>query len=290
MLALFMNIPSLLFLACILVYPIVFAGYLAVHQVNLGHLRTGIYPFAGLGNFVELFSDDFFLVALWNTAVFTLIVVPAELVLSVLVALLINRQDVWTSRVSRLLILVPYAVPPIASGMIWSFVYNVKFGYLNRVLYQAGIIDSYVDWVGHPDTAMIGVAVAYIWRTLPLSILLVHAALQAIPKNLYEASYIDGANHWHAFWHVTLPLLRPILTVTLILRTTFAIMVFEEIMTITHGGPGDATMTAAWFIYNSSFEPPFNIGLGAAAAYVLAIIITIIAVLYVKFVYRRVYM
>ena len=95
---------------------------------------------------------------------------------------------------------------------------------------------------------------AYIWRTVPFSILLVHAALQGIPKDLYDAANVDGANTWRTFWNVTLPLLRPIIVVTLILRTTFAIMVFEEVMAITHGGPGDATWMAAWYTYITTFE------------------------------------
>ena len=210
------------------------------------------------------------------------------MILSIGVALLINQSSVWTSRVSRLLVLVPYAVPPIASGMIWEFIYNVKFGYLNRFLYSIGVIDDYVAWAGDPDTALLAVAVAYIWRTVPFSILLVHAALQGIPRDLYEAARIDGASAWASLWHITLPLLRPIIVVTLILRTTFSIMIFEEVMAITQGGPGDATWVAAWFTFVTTFEAPFNIGLGAASAYVLAMIVGVFAILYVKFLYKRV--
>lgn len=288
-LAVFMNAPAAILLAALLAYPVIYAGFLSLHEVNLMNLRSGFFPFVGFGNFVVLFEDPLFVTSLKNTLIFTVIVVPLELIFSILVALLINQSGLWTSRISRLLILVPYAVPPIASGMIWNFIFNVKFGYLNRFLYQIGAIDHYVDWVGHVDTAIWGVAVAYIWRTLPLSILLVHAALQAIPSNLYEAANIDGASPWKSFWHITLPMLRPIIAITLILRTTFSIMVFEEIMTITNGGPGDATTTASWYIFQKTFEPPFNIGLGTSAAYFLSIIIALTAVLYLKFVYRRIY-
>ena len=99
---------------------------------------------------------------------------------------------------------------------------------------------------------------------------------------------MDGASGWAAFWSLTLPLLRPIIAVTLILRTTFAFMVFDEILAITQGGPGNDTWVAAWYTYKMSFQPPFNIGLGAASAWVLTLMIGAIALVYVRFVYRRV--
>ena len=189
---------------------------------------------------------------------------------------------------TRLLILLPYAIPPIANGLIWSFMYSFQFGFLNRILFTLGIIDQPINWAGNPDTALYAITVPYIWRTLPFAILLVHAALQGIGKELYEAAAVDGASAWRRFWHITLPLLRPIIVVILVLRTSFAFAVFEEILAITQGGPGDATWVAAWYSYKVAFAPPFNIGAGAASAYVLAMIVSLLAVVYVGFIYRRV--
>ena len=125
-------------------------------------------------------------------------------------------------------------------------------------------------------------------QILPFAILLVHAALQGIPRDLYEQAAVDGASAWQRFWKITLPLLRPIIAVILILRTSFAFAVFEEILAITQGGPGDATWVAAWYSYKMSFAPPNNFGLGAASAYVLAMMIGALAIFYVRVVYRRV--
>jgi ABC-type molybdate transport system permease subunit len=177
--------------------------------------------------------------------------------------------------------LLPYAVPPIANGLIWSFIYNFKFGFLNRVLLTTGVISEPVNWAGNADTALIAVAIPYIWRTLPFAVLLVYAALQGINRDLYEAAAVDGASAWRRFWHITLPLLRPIIVVILILRTSFAFAVFEEVLAITQGGPGDATWVSAWYGYKVSFAPPFNIGMGAASAYVLALIVGLFAIAYV---------
>jgi ABC-type sugar transport system permease subunit len=182
---------------------------------------------------------------------------------------------------------VPYAVPPIASGLIWSFIYSFEYGFLNRILFTTGLSNTAVAWAGDPSTALFAVAVAYIWRTLPFAILLIHAALQGINQELYEAASVDGAGALQRFWHITLPLLRPIIVVILVLRTSFAFAVFDEVLAITQGGPGDATWVAAWYSYKKGFSPPFDIGVGAASAYVLALIIGAIAVAYVGLIYRR---
>lgn len=286
--ALLMNLPSLAIMALVLAYPIYYAGYLSVHRVGIAQIRRGVFPFNDWQNYAQLFEDGLFWLSLKNTMIFTAITVSAEVVLAVAIALLINQQHVWTSRVTRVLILLPYAIPPIANGLIWHFMYSFQFGFLNRILFTLGIITDPINWAGNPDTALYAVTVPYIWRTLPFAILLVHAALQGIPRELYEAAAVDGATAWRRFWNITLPLLRPIIAVILILRTSFAFAVFEEILAITQGGPGDATWVAAWYSYKVSFAPPFNIGLGAASAYVLAMIVGAMAIFYVKLVYRRI--
>jgi ABC-type sugar transport system permease subunit len=286
--AFLMNLPTMLCLGVVLAFPLFYAGYLSVHRVGLGQLRKGEFPFIGFTNYERLLDDRLFWLALKNTFLFTGITVGAEVILAIAIALLINQAGLWTSRVTRLLILLPYAVPPIANGLIWSFMYNFKLGFLNRILFSIGLIDAPINWAGNPDTALYAVTVPYIWRTLPFAILLVHAALQGIPRELYEAAAVDGASPWTRFRHVTLPLLRPIITVILVLRTSFAFAVFEEILAITQGGPGDATWVAAWYSYKISFAPPNNFGLGAASAYVLAIVIGLLAIVYVRAIYRRV--
>ena len=288
MLGLVMNLPTLLTLTLVLAYPIYYAGYLSMHKVTLMQLRTGVFPFVGFDNYAKVLDDPLFLLSLGNTLLFTGFTVFCEVVLAVAIAILINQQDIWTSRITRFLILLPYAVPPIANGLIWSFIYNGKLGFLNRLLYSVGAIDGPIDWTGNADTALYAVAVPYIWRTLPFAILLVHAALQGINKELFEAASVDGAGAWYRFRHITMPLIMPVIVVLLVLRTSFAVAVFDEILAITNGGPGNDTWVAAWYTYKISFQPPFDIGLGATSAYVLAIVIGLIAIFYVRTLYRRV--
>jgi multiple sugar transport system permease protein len=287
-LALGMNFPTLVFFVLILAYPILFAGYLSFHEVGPRQLRSGDYAFSGLKNYAELFSDPVFWKSLKNTALFVTITVVLEVVIGLAIALVINENRIKLSRVTKFLILVPWAVPPIVNGFLWAFIFNTQFGYLNRLLYQMGLIEDHVIWLGETSTAFMAVIIAYVWRTVPFNILLYHAALQGIPDHLYEAAELDGATAWEKFRYITLPLLRPIIAVTLVLRTTFAFMIFDEIFAITQGGPGNDTWVAAWYTYKTSLQPPFNIGVGAASAYVLALIVGVIAIAYVRYVYAKV--
>ena len=283
-----MNLPTLITLALVLAYPIFYAAYLSFHRVALADLRRGVFPFVGFGNYRRIFADPVFLLSLKNTMLFATVSVTAEILLALAIALLISERSVWTGRITRVLILLPYAVPPIANGQIWAFLYNFNFGFLNRLLFALGVIDAPVDWVGDPRTALFVLTIPYIWRTLPFAILLIHAGLEGMAPELFEAAALDGASAWQRFRYVTLPLLRPVIVVVLVLRTSFAFTVFEEVLAITQGGPGDATWVAAWYSYRRSFAPPFDIGVGSASAYVLALITGLLALGYVKLLYRRV--
>src|SRR5215203_5584311 len=177
-----MNLPTIGLLLLVLAYPVVYAGYLSLHRVGIAQLRRGVFPWNNGDNYARLLEDPLFALALKNTILFTLLVVGVEVVLAIAIALLLNQASLWTSRLARLLILIPYGVPPITNGLIWSFMYSFQFGFLNRLLFSSGLINEPVNWAGNPDTALYAVAVAYIWRTLPFAVLIVHAALQGIPR------------------------------------------------------------------------------------------------------------
>jgi ABC-type sugar transport system permease subunit len=286
-LALVLNLPSGLCLLLILAWPVLYAGWLSLHEVSLRQLRAGRFPFTGLDNYARLFADEVFWLALSHTVVFVAASVALEVVLALAIALVIEDDRVAVARVTRALLLVPWGVPPVVNGLLWSFIFNAQYGYLNRTLLALGVVAEPVNWLGDARLAMGAVIVAYVWRTTPFNILLYHAGLRGIPRDYYEAAQVDGAAGWRVFWHVTLPLLRPIIAVSLILRTTFAFMVFDEIFAITQGGPGNATWVAAWYTYRAAFQPPFNVGLGAASAWVMALILAAAALLYARLVGRR---
>ena len=286
-LALLLNLPASLVLLLVLAWPVLYAGWLSLHEVSLRQLRTGEMPFTGLANYARLFRDDVFWLALQHTLVFVGISVALEVTLGLAVALVIEDERVALARVTRVLLLVPWGVPPVVNGLLWSFIFNAQYGYLNRTLLALGVLREPVNWLGDPTLAMGAVIVAYVWRTTPFNILLYHAGLRGIPRDYYEAASVDGASGWRSFWHITLPLLRPVIAVSLILRTAFGFMVFDEIFAITQGGPGNATWVAAWYTYRTAFQPPFNVGLGAASAWVLAVILALTGLAYVRLVGRR---
>ena len=237
----------------------------------------------------RLFDDRLFWLALKNTFLFTGVTVVAEVVLGVAIALLINQTGIWTSRVTRLLILLPYAVPPIANGLIWSFIYSFQFGFLNRMLFSLGLIDAPINWSGNPDTAP---CMRSLSRTsgarCRLPSLLVHAALQGIPRELHEAAAVDGATAWRRFWHLRCRYCGRSSPLFSSCAPRSRLRCSRKFWQSPRAVPGDATWVAAWYSYKTSFAPPNNFGVGSASAYVLALLIGLLAIVYVRFVYRRV--
>lgn len=286
-LAIALNSPALLFMLFVIAFPLGFALFLAFRTVGPIELRTGQMPYVGLANFKFIFQDSAFWISLQHTVKFAFISVFFVTLLGLSIALLINERSVQISSLTRLLILLPWAIPPVVNALIWKFIYNANFGFLNAVLFQLGLISEFKSWIGNPDIALYLVIIPYVWRTTPFAVILLHSALQGIPAELYEAAEIDGGSAWSMFWHITLPLLRPTIVVLLILRTSFAFMVFDEIYAITQGGPGNATWLSAWYTYAHSFQF-FEIGIGAASAFILATVIAIAAVAYIRLLYREV--
>ncbi len=286
-LAFLLNLPGGTVLLLIVGYPLVYAFYIAFHQVGIREMATGSMPFVGLKNFFALAKDAVFWVSLKHTAIFTLISVPLMLLIGLVIALILDHDEILLCRIARPLVLIPWAVPPIVNGLMWRFIYSSHYGYLNVILYRLGLIKGFVQFLGNADFALYAVILPYVWRVVPFSALLYGAALRTIPQELYEAAMVDGASNWRQFLSITLPLLRPTTTVLLILRTAFAIMVFEEIFAMTQGGPGNATWVAAWYTYSHAFRY-FDFGVGAASAWVLTLIIGVAAVLYIRLIYREI--
>lgn len=286
-LAFLLNAPGSLILFLIIAYPLAYAFYIAFHKVGMQEMRTGDMPFVAFNNFLTLVKDKVFWGTLKHTMIFTLISVPLMLIVGLIIALILDYDDVLVCRIARPLVLLPWAVPPIVNGLMWSFIYSSQYGYLNVILYRLGLIDEFIRFLGNADIALYAVILPYVWRVVPFSALLYGAALRTIPNELYEAAMIDGAGAWQQFKTITLPLLRPTTTVLLILRTAFSIMVFEEIFAMTQGGPGDATWVAAWYTYSYAFRY-FDFGIGASSAWVLTLIIGVAAMLYIRLIYREI--
>jgi multiple sugar transport system permease protein len=285
-LAFLLNFPTIVILLLLIAYPLAYALYLSVHEVTMSTLRSGTAPFVAVQNYIAVLNDPLFMTILGRTILMGAISVFFMLAIGLFVAIGMNMERTRISRVTRTLVLLPWAVPPVANGLMWSFIFNSRYGHLNATLFSLGFIDEFIRFLSSPTLAFAAVVVAYVWRVMPFSALLYHAALSGIPKEVYEAADVDGAASWQQFWHITLPLLRPVTAVLLILRTAFAIMIFDEVFALTGGGPGDSTWTAAWYSYWTTFRL-IRFDTGSASAFILAIVIFIFALTYVKFIYRR---
>ena len=286
-LAIIVNLPSLVLVLGTIGYPLLYSLNLAFRDVGIRGFITGIMPWVGLRNFTRTLSDSLFVTSFIQTLIFVGLSVALEVIIGLGIALAINRRRARLAGLTKALLLLPWAVPPIANGVMWSFIFDSKYGPLNAVLFNAGLIHNSIQWISDPALALGAVVIAYVWRTVPFGALLFHAALQTIPGSLYESAAIDGAGSWQQWWYITLPLLRPTLLVVLILRTVFSFMVFDEILAITYGGPGDSTWTAAWYIYSTAFRF-YKFGPASAASFILTAAIASIAVLYVLLLRRGV--
>lgn len=280
-LAIVANLPSLLLIGGTIGYPLAYGVNLAFRDAGIRGLITGAMPWIGLHNFTQTLNDSLFVTSFVQTLIFVGLSVSLEVIIGLGVALTINMRRARLSGMTKTLLLLPWAVPPIANGVMWSFIFNSKFGPLNAMLYKLGIISSSVQWISNPTLALGAVIIAYVWRTMPFGALLFHAALQSIPDPLYESAAIDGAKPWQQWWYITMPLLRPTLMVVLVLRTVFSFMIFDEILAITYGGPGDSTWTVAWYIYSTAFRF-YKFGPAAAASIIVTLVLALIAALYVR--------
>jgi ABC-type sugar transport system permease subunit len=270
--------PSLVLILGIVVYPLAYSLWISVHQMNL--TNPDVTPYVGLDNYSRWLTSEPFWQSVGATTYFTVVSVVLTIVLGLLVALVLNQRFVGR-RVVRALMLIPWALPSVVTGVIWLWIYNGNYGALNGLLLQLGLIRSYQTWLGDPTTALYAVVATKVWKELPFVALLLLATLQTIPSEVHEAGRVDGAGTLGTFFRITLPLLRPGLLVVAILETMWAFRVFDIVYVLTSGGPADATMVVAYLTYLETFKF-LRFGSGAALAYVITLFIVLISFVYVR--------
>jgi multiple sugar transport system permease protein len=272
-----LTLPTLLVVFVIFGIPLVYSLALSLHRINM---LTQQWVFVGLQNYLEILPDPEFIAAFGRTAYFAGVTVAGGLVLGMAMALVLH-QDFPGRNFLRSVVLVPWAMAPVAVGVLWGWMFNGEYGTLNAILFDLGLIDRPVHWLADGDTAFNLVALVHVWNQAPLASLLILAGLQSIPDNLHRAARIDGAGAIRRFFSITLPWLRPMLLLILILTTINSIMAFDLFWIMTRGGPGSATTVFSWMGYAYAFQF-FKFGEGAAILYVLTILCLILAALYLK--------
>ncbi|ADI78381.1 ABC-type sugar transport system, permease component (plasmid) [Pantoea vagans C9-1] len=276
--------PMLLVMLLLTAWPLLRTIWLSFTDAAL--IGSGETPaWIGLENYLYALSDPDFRASIWRTLYFTLVSVTFEGVIGVLVALLLNQKFVGRN-VLRVLVIMPWALPTIVNAMMWRLNFNPDYGSINALLSQLGIIDGYRSWLGSPDAALNAVMFADIWKNYPLVTLLVLAALQSIPEDLFEAARLDGASAWRRFRAITFPAIVAPLGVALVLRTIDAFKIFDIIYVMTRGGPVDSTKTLSFFVYQESFSY-LRAGSGAAYAILMTLMCALLITLYLLMLWHQ---
>lgn len=272
----FMMLPAMAVLIMFFAYPLGFEIWSSLTNMTLGNDAK----FIGLENYRYLFTDPEFITAAKNSLVYVSVVQMGKFVLGLGIAILLHQKLVargfW-----RAVVLVPYAMPGFVAFLIWKLIYNPDIGSLNIFLSKIGLIDAPISFLGDRTWAMPSVIFATIWRGFPFWAIMFLAALQAVPKELYEAAAVDGANAWQRFKNISLPGIRPVILIVFLISTINTINSFEAVWLTTAGGPSDATVILPIFAYKGLTS--FNIGQSAAAALSLVPV----AIIFTFFILRR---
>lgn len=268
-------LPAVIVIFAVIVFPLIYAFYVSLNNV-VGQSQT----FVGFANYANILRSDFFWSSTGRTLYFTVVSVGLEFLLGLGVALLLN-EDFPGRGIMRGLLVLPWALPTVVNGVLWSWIFDANYGALNALLKQLGIIDNYVIWLGEPLSAMNSVILADVWKNFPMVALLLLAGLQTIPDVLYEAATIDGAGRSRRFLSITIPALRPAMLVALVLRTMEAFKVFDIVYIMTKGGPANGTQAISYYTYVTTFQYT-KFGYGSALSYLVALVILAMALGYFK--------
>lgn len=271
-------IPSLILIFVVVIYPVASGVSFSFQDMRLTRPdRTG---FVGLKHYQDLLSDRIFITSLRNTAVWVIVGVLSEFTLGLITALALNRGG-RGMKIASAMVLLPWILPSVVAGNMWALMLDSRLGVINDVLVRVGILNQYHAWFADPATALPTVLVVALWRGFPFFTLLLLAGLQSIDDDLYEAASVDGANPWHQFRHITLPLLRPIIVATVVLRVIGLVNSPDLLLILTGGGPGYSTQVLSLYAFQKAYGD-FNFGYAGALSVVMFLILMVFTIIYVR--------
>lgn len=279
-LAFFLILPILLTMVGLVFYPIISTAWDSLHRVD--PMQEGT-PFVGFANYTRMLTDNEVMLSWWNTFKYVILAVTAETVLGVAAAALINQIKYGRQWVLAAVVL-PWALPAVVSAIIWRWIYSPSAGLLNGILVLIGFDYDNHLWFNDSTTALILVTVVHVWRMLPLTVVIVLAAMQGIPTELYEAARMDGATRFDIFWKITLPLIRGAIAVAMTNATVSAFNLFDEAVVLTLNSV--ETRPILLQIYLEAFRK-FHFSYGMALSLTVTIISLLISLGYVLRVYRN---
>jgi ABC-type sugar transport system permease subunit len=258
--------PSLALIALVIIFPLAYSFWLSFRNFDLSVGPDS--EFVGGANYVEaLFRDSRFVNSIWNTAIIIGPSLVVELLVGLGLALLLSRIGRGRAIITALLA-IPAMVSPVMAAMAWRMMFGVKYGAINNLGRQLGVIDVYFDWFSSPFISIVAIVLVEVWHNSAFMMLVLLAGLQSIPQELYDAGKADGAEGWRSFWYITLPLLKFTMVVGLMIRLIDLTKLFGLIFVLTFGGPGGATETVAFSTYLAGFND-FRMSYAAALSYII---------------------
>ena len=272
--------PAVLIMVLLIGYPLIYNISLSFKDVTLANLAGNDQPFVGFKNYIELFNHELFPVALKNTFLFTIGSIAFQFIIGFALALFFS-MNFKLANFLRGVMMVSWLVPLTVTAMLFQFLLSPSVGLLNHIPIYFGWIEEPIAWLSLPEYAMWGRIITNIWIGVPFNILLLATGLNNLPKDVYEAAQIDGATWIQRFRHITLPLLKPVIMIVMMLGFIYTFKVFDLVYVMTGGGPANSTQVLSTLSYQFSFQN-FNFGLGASVANVLFVILLIISIIYIK--------
>ncbi|MBW7885818.1 MAG: sugar ABC transporter permease [Caldilineaceae bacterium] len=271
-------LPALAILLAVYIYPLLYSAYMSLHNFYLP--RPQDFEFVGLGNYMEILGSQEFQRALRNTVIYAGLAVPLEFVFGLALALALANIEQGRG-VIRMLLTLPMMLAPVVMGLMWKFMYNDQLGVINYLIRAVGLTDRPPLWLADPNLALYSIILVDIWATTPLLIILLLAGLLAIPHEFYEAAQIDGAGFLYRFRRITLPLLRPVIMVALLLRGMDAFRVFDVVYIMTKGGPALRSDVLSFFAYRTAFTE-LSMGRATATAWIMTGILIVFAIVLIR--------
>ena len=273
--------PAVFLMLVLLAYPFVLAVYISLTDRILGEPGKVIW----FRNFLKLLQDSLFRQTVWNSFVYTLSTVCLKMLLGIILALLLNQEMRYRNLVRGALLL-PWIVPTSLSVLTWLWMFDSLFSVVNYLLLGLGLISKKVPWLGDPFWAMVSVIIVNTWRGLPFFAVSFLAGLMTIPRELYEAAETDGARAPRRFWHITLPLLQPVIAVVVLFSTIWTFADFQIVYILTHGGPINATQIFATMAYDVALVAG-RIGEGSAISLFLFPALLVVIILMLRYLRRE---
>ena len=293
--ALLLVLPALLGIFVVVLFPLVYSLWLSFTDVNLLRstgpaielfgVRVPLFRFVGLQNYIRVFEDPLYWSSLWRTLYFVGAFVLEATLMGLGMALVLNER--FGGRpLMRSLLLIPWSLSRVVVGLLWVGILDFEFGALNGLLHNLGLIERSISFFKDGFTALNVLVTVYMWNQAPFAALLFLAGMQSVSVDLYSAAEVDGAGYWQRFRYVTLPAIRPIMFLVLVLATVNGFLMLDLIYVLTMGGPANETTTISWLGFQTAFAF-FKFGPGTAILYTLTALCLLVTVIYQRLILRR---